>query len=155
MNNYLKTMVKYFAYGSNLDTKRMIERGVVFTSRQFGILKDYKLVFNKKSSKNNLKEGYANIVKSKGSIVEGGIYEITEESVLLLDKYESFPKHYIREYIDIEASDRTIRCIVYVATTDKVMDDLKPSKEYFSKILEGKDLFTEEYYNNLIKTELL
>lgn len=148
-------MVKYFSYGSNLDTKRMIERGVVFTSREFGILKDYKLVFNKKSSKNNSKEGYANVVKSKGSIVEGGIYEVTEESILLLDKYESFPKHYTREYLDIETSDRTIRCIVYVATPEKVMDGLKPSKEYFSKILEGKDLFTEEYFNNLSKTELL
>ena len=148
-------MVKYFAYGSNLDSKRMIERGVVFTSRHFGILKDYKLVFNKKSSKNNLREGYANIVKSKGSVVEGGIYEITEESVLLLDRYEGFPTHYSREYIDIEAEDRTIRCIVYIAITDKVMDGLKPSKEYFNKILEGKDLFTENYFNNLIKTEVL
>jgi len=148
-------MVKYFAYGSNLDSKRMIERGVVFTSRQFGILKDYKLVFNKKSSKNNFKEGYANVVKSKGSIVEGGIYEITEESISLLDKYEGYPTHYSREYIDIEASDRTIRCIVYVATSEKLQEGLKPSKEYFSKILEGKDLFTEEYFNNLNKTELL
>jgi len=148
-------MVKYFAYGSNLDTKRMIERGVVFTSRQFGILKDYKLVFNKKSSKNNFKEGYANIIKSKGSVVEGGIYEITEESISLLDKYEGYPTHYSREYLDIEVSDRTIRCIVYVANSEKLQEGLKPSKEYFSKILEGKDLFTEEYYNNLIKTEVL
>ena len=148
-------MVKYFAYGSNLDTKRMIERGVVFTSRQFGILKDYKLVFNKKTSKNNSKEGYANIIKYKGSIVEGAIYEITEESISLLDKYEGYPTHYSREYLDIEVSDRTIRCIVYVANSEKLQEGLKPSKEYFSKILEGKDLFTEEYYNNLIKTEVL
>jgi gamma-glutamylcyclotransferase len=148
-------MVKYFSYGSNLDSKRMIERGVVFTSRQFGILKDYKLVFNKITSKNNSREGYANVIKSKGFIVEGGIYEVTDESISLLDRYEGFPKHYTREYLDIETSDRTIRCIVYVGNTEKLREGLKPSKEYFSKILEGKDLFTEEYYNNLIKTELL
>ena len=147
-------MINYFSYGSNLNTDRMIERGVNFISRKFGILKDYKLVFNKLSSKNP-KEGYANIINSKDSVVEGAIYEINNNDILILDRYEGFPKHYYKQVIDIQSNDGMVKCIVYIANGSKVIEGLKPSKDYLDHILKGKDLLTESYYNNLEKTELL
>ena len=147
-------MVKYFAYGSNLNSNRMLERGVTFTSRTFGILRDYKLVFNKLSSK-NINEGYANIIECKGSVVEGAIYEIENESILLLDKYEGVPRHYYRKEILIQNNSGMVNCIVYIAVDTKIKEGLKPSKDYLDHILKGKDLLTENYFNNLSKIELL
>lgn len=147
-------MIKYFSYGSNLNSDRMKERGVNFISRTFGILKDYKLVFNKIASRNP-KEGYANIVVSKNSIVEGAIYEINDADIFLLDKYESYPKHYYRKEVEVQSSNELIKCITYIANDSKVMEGLKPSDDYLKHILKGKDLFTENYYNKLEKTELL
>ena len=147
-------MINYFAYGSNINSDRMKERGINFISRKFGILKDYKLVFNKIASRNP-NEGYANIIICKNSIVEGAIYEITDESISLLDKYESVPKHYYRKEVEIQDSNKLIKkCITYIANNSKITEGLKPSTDYLNHILKGKDLFTENYYNKLEKTNV-
>ena len=40
-------MLKYFAYGSNMDQQRMISRGVIFSNMKSATLNDYELKFNK------------------------------------------------------------------------------------------------------------
>ena len=64
-----REVLKYFAYGSNMDGDRLRERGVRFYKRERGVLEGYRLVFNKRSSKGS-REGYANIIKEEGSVVE-------------------------------------------------------------------------------------
>ena len=44
--------IYYFAYGSNMNHRRMIDRGVDYSKSELGILTGYKLVINKKSYKN-------------------------------------------------------------------------------------------------------
>ena len=45
--------VYYFAFGSNMNKERMIVRNAEFTEMLKGILKEWKLVFNKINSKKN------------------------------------------------------------------------------------------------------
>ena len=146
--------MKYFAYGSNMSERRMIKRKVKFLKRYKGILKDYKLIINKKSYKNpNM--GYSNIIYQSGNNVEGIIYEIMETDILKLDKFEGYPKHYDRVVIDINVDNKIEKCIVYISQKEWVTnEELKTSNEYKNYLLDGKDLLSEKYYERLknIKT---
>ena len=59
--------IKYFAYGSNMNPRRMESRGVDVYSMKPAVLKDFELLFNKLSSSYH-GEGFANIQKNHGSM---------------------------------------------------------------------------------------
>jgi gamma-glutamylcyclotransferase (GGCT)/AIG2-like uncharacterized protein YtfP len=145
--------MKYFAYGSNISEKRMInERKIDFENRTFAYLENYKLVFNKVSQKNN-NLGFANIVESEGSIVEGALYELNVKFIEKIDRYEGYPKHYYRKTIEVICNDEKVKAITYMANPNMIKENIKPNKHYLNYILEGKDILTEKYYNNLRSTE--
>lgn len=137
----------YYAYGSNMNDKRMTERGVNFLSKEKGSLKGYKFVINKKSQKNpNI--GFANIIRDDNSEVEGIIYEVSQEDILKLDKFEGFPKHYNRDTYII--NDK--KCVIYIANNNWTStNELIATEEYKNHILEGKEYLSEEYYNKLLE----
>lgn len=139
-------MVFYYAYGSNMSEQRMLDRKITFFSRKFGILKDYRLVFNKISKSNN-NISFANIVESIGDFVEGVIYEINEYDIKKLDKFEGYPLHYTRKNVIID----NISCVVYIAQNEWIKEGVYPTKEYINYLLEAKDLLSEEYYNKIKK----
>ncbi len=143
----------YFAYGSNMDSKRMVKRGVEFFERKRGILHGFKLAFNKISS-NNPQEGFANIVECKNSAVEGIIYKINQQSLNKLDMYEGYPEHYIRNIVDIETDSDTVEAIVYAANPKKIDENLLPKEEYLNYLLGGCDYLSDGYCKMLrnIKT---
>ncbi|PMP98165.1 MAG: gamma-glutamylcyclotransferase [Thermodesulfobacterium geofontis] len=147
-------IIKYFAYGSNMDPQRMKERGVNYISRKPAILEGWKLVFNKISS-NNPNEGYANIIKDKNSKVEGCLYEVEESEIKKLDKYEGYPNHYTRTEIEVMVEGNKVFATTYKANPEKISDALKPSKEYLNHLLKGYDCFSKEYLEKLKKTETL
>jgi len=141
--------IKYFAYGSNMDPEQMRKRGVKFFSREHAILEGWKLVFNKISSRNS-NIGFANIVKDESSVVEGILYEITEEGLKTLDEYEGVPSDYQRIEVEVRKNNgEIVKAEVYVANPRKVKDGLKPSKEYLSHLLKGCDLLSSEYRKKL------
>lgn len=144
-------MLKYFAYGSNLDDNRMISRGINFTSKEKGILKGYRFIINKISQKNpNI--GFANIIKDENSEVEGIIYEVNINDILSLDKYEGAPKHYRRETLNVNNEE----VIVYIANDSWTsVDELYTTEEYKNHILEGKDYLSKKYFNQLLKIKTL
>ena len=90
-------MVKlYFAYGSNLCKKQMMDRCKNSKSLENYYLNDHKLCFcwNGLSTNPN---GVANIIKETGSKVPGVIYEISKSDEDELDRREGFnltPKVY-------------------------------------------------------------
>jgi gamma-glutamylcyclotransferase (GGCT)/AIG2-like uncharacterized protein YtfP len=144
----------YFAYGSNMSAIRMLSRKITWTNVYSGTLKDYKLVFNKMSQKNNA-VGFANIIPSKGDIVEGVMYELEIDMVKILDKYEGYPKHYNRTLLDIEYKWGEEDAITYIANKEYLREGLKPSKEYMDFILDSKQFLSEKYYNTLKNIEYL
>ena len=147
-------MIKYFAYGSNMDGNWMRGRGVKFLKREHAILKGWRLTFNKTASRNP-REGYANIEKDEKSVVEGILYLINEEGLKRLDVYEGYPTHYTRIKVKVNVGDKKGEAIVYIAQPDKTREGLKPSKSYLRLLLGGCDLLSPKYCKKLKSWETL
>ncbi len=147
--------MRYFAYGSNMDPRRMKKRGVEFTSREWACLKGWRLEFNKEAS-SGPGVGYANIVEDKDGVVEGILYEITEEGLYKLDDYEVCPDHYARIQVGVVLkSGEGVEANTYVAQPDWVSEGLKPTRDYIQHLLAGCDLLSHEYCERLRNWELL
>lgn len=139
--------MKYFAYGSNMNEQRMLDRGVNFTSKELGILNGYKMIINKRSYKNP-EMGFANIIPSLDEQVEGVLYEVSIDDIFKLDKFEGYPKHYNRRKMIVNSEES----IVYVANPKWVsIGELKATEEYKNHILEGKKFVSEQYYNMVLE----
>ena len=136
-------MIKYFAYGSNMSVTRMIKRGVTPLSITPGILDNYVLKFNKKSSKGDW--SFANIEESEGDSVEGIIFGLSEVDIKKLDKFEGAPVHYRREKINVISFDNKIECITYIAQNDYIVEGLKPTDNYMKFLMEGSLLLSTDY----------
>lgn len=145
-------MALYFAYGSNMDELRMINRGMTIHNKWAGKLEGYRLVFNKKSQKYET-QAFGNIEADHNSQVEGIVYEV--DSLPILDKHEGYPKHYNRTEMDIKIGSGFKKCWVYIAQPEWVDNNLKPSKEYLSHYLKGKDYLSKEYYEFLKSVKCL
>ncbi|MDZ7686172.1 MAG: gamma-glutamylcyclotransferase family protein [Gammaproteobacteria bacterium] len=63
----------YFAYGSNMNPERVEWREMPFVELHGGVLRDYRLVFNKRSAKYP-GTASANVVASPDDRVEGALY---------------------------------------------------------------------------------
>lgn len=147
-------VVNYFAYGSNMNPERMIERGVLFYSRQLFILPGYRLIFNKTVSTPNA--GAANIVPDEKGIVEGILYQVTLKGILNLDKYEHYPNEYDRVIMRVpDVLNKHLDLKTYIAQPDRTDNDLKPTKLYLDHLLAAEDLLSENYYNQLKMIETL
>ena len=149
-------IIPYFAYGSNMDSKRLDERNVKYGLIGKAILSNYKLLFNKKSKKNP-EVGFANVSECLGSNVEGILYSISKESMLKLDKFEGFPEHYRREFLNIlvPECDCEIHAITYIANDHWIADNLRPTTEYIDRLLEAKNYLSDSYYNYILSFKSL
>ena len=77
--------MKYFAYGTNMDRKRLQERcpNARFISK--AILEDFRLIFNKL--------GVATIVEDDDFSTPGLLYELSNDDIKNLDRFEGFPNN--------------------------------------------------------------
>jgi len=120
-------------------------------SRSGAILPDYEMVFNKHSNDG----GKANIMYSSGDLVEGILYSVNEEDLLILDKYEGVAAKQYKRY-DIEVRNHNKNSIAAVAykalNTGKIS---APTEEYLNYILEGKEFISQGYYSKLKSTKTL
>ena len=142
----------YFAYGSNMNRKRMFARNAVWNICTAGTLYNHKLVFNKKSKKAS--EGFANIIKSKEHEVEGVLYRLESKHLYKhLDKFECAGTHYNRVEKRIRRADgKFITAFVYVAILTQ--KNLQPSEEYLNHLLKGEMYLSPEYLEFLKRTEI-
>ena len=144
-------MLNYFAFGSNMSAQRMRERLGWSPSRSGVILPDYEMIFNKHSNDG----GKANIMYSPGNLVEGILYSVNEEDLLILDKYEGVAaKQYKRHDIEVQNNkNKSVSAVAYKAlNTGKVS---APTEEYLSYILEGKEFLSPGYYAKLKSNKTL
>ena len=112
----------YFAYGSNLNHFQMKKRCKDSIFLKKINLKDFKLTFRSKYRA-------ADIEYHKGSIVPGGLYEISKIDEKKLDIYEDFPILYKKYY--------------FIYNQKKVMTYTMVKKSRFT--------FPREKYLNIIK----
>lgn len=115
----------YFAYGSNLNMFQMKRRCTDSVPVARVRLKNYKLVFNR----------VADIIESKGDIVEGAIYEVSRRDIKSLDVYEGYPKLYTKiEVIVEDMCGERYKAFVYVMVEKGIAP---PIKQYFDVIATG------------------
>jgi gamma-glutamylcyclotransferase (GGCT)/AIG2-like uncharacterized protein YtfP len=121
----------YFAYASNLNRNQMKERCPDSKPLFTATLPNYKLVFEGWSRQ--WRGGYANIRLFKGEKVRGAVYEVTEQCLQRLDKFES---PYKRFKVTVYDEDReAIEAIAYIRTEQA--ESTKPSQEYLTTIQQG------------------
>lgn len=87
--------VVMFAYGSNLDRAQMRERCPDATPVGRAMLRGYRIAFAGASRRWD-GGGVATLLPARGSNVSGVLYELSDESLAVLDSYEGHPNFYIR-----------------------------------------------------------
>ena len=139
-------MIYYFAYGSNMNPKRMANRVGDFEILGLGTLKDHELRFNK-IARNKDGIGYANISPLYDKKVEGIIYRF--QNITLLDKSEGYPIHYNRKIMEILHNGNRLETWVYFAQENQISNSLFPERNYLEHLLCGKDYLSEGYFKQL------
>lgn len=125
--------IYYFAYGSNCNLEQMARRCPKAKKVGAVTLDGYKLTFNGKHSGT----GVASIKRKKGAIVNGLLWEITQECEKSLDIYEGFPHLYTKKTVTVKTADGTeIEAMVYVMTS-KYNAPALPSQAYYWGIRDG------------------
>lgn len=150
----------YFAYGSNMDAKRLFEgrlkpEGVAWGERIGGRLDGWRLTFDKLVTRAGAPRGagVGNIVTASGEAVHGTLNALPPEGFDVLDVHEGVAGgHYERRTVAVVRADNgeTVEAITYVAL--KVGAGLKPPREYLGFLLAGGDLLPGDYLQRLKDT---
>ena len=124
----------FFAYASNLNKKQMLERCPDSKPVFIATLPNYKLVFVGWSRQ--WRGGVASIKSFRGERVRGAVYQISEQCLRRLDRYEGHPHDYTRFKVTVFDEDsEAIEAITYIKVGQ--LDDSQPSKEYLAIIQQG------------------
>jgi gamma-glutamylcyclotransferase (GGCT)/AIG2-like uncharacterized protein YtfP len=155
----------YFSYGSNLDPQQMSLRCPGATVVGLGELRDHRLTFPLTS--HDWGGGVASVGVAHGESVWGVVYELTDEHMAALDRYEQFvgpgDQHnlYDRETTSVQlvrADDgsfpRRLRPWIYLARS---ANPARPSRRYLDTVLAGAHhhRLPEEYVAKLAATPVL
>ena len=124
----------YFAYASNLNRKQVSERCPDAKPRFTATLPNFKLVFTGWSREWH--GGKASIKPFKGEKVMGGVYEVSEKDLRLLDKYEGYPNIYNRREVFVFPEEgEAVKAVTYIKVEQS--EETKPSPEYIATIQQG------------------
>ena len=127
-------MMYYFAYGSNLNQKQMLERCPDSKPKFTATLPNYKLVFVGWSRQ--WRGGMASIRPFRGEKVLGAIYEISDRDLRRLNNYEGYPGNYNRLNVTVFNEDgESIQAVTYIKAGRS--EETQPSPEYVSVIQQG------------------
>ncbi len=126
----------YFAYAENMDIETLGDRNVTFEKIGTGRVRDFRLVFHKPATDGS---GLADLMDDRGSMAEGVIWDIPENSLDSLDVFEGVDKgHYRRVPITVQTSRGEMACVTYRAA--KFRNGLKPSRAYLDLIVRGAEM---------------
>ena len=116
----------YFAYGANLDRNGMDIRCSGNKPLCRAVLKNYRLMF----------KSVADIEEAVNHNVHGALYEITKEHLRSLDRFEGYPRLYIRKTVPVITEDgREVEAVVYQMTNRNQYSS--PFQGYLNTILIG------------------
>lgn len=145
----------YFAYGSNMNPSRVEKRQMPFSGCEAGVLKGYRLIFNKRSA---LIPGAAsaNIEMAADDRVEGVIYALQDESgIEAMDPFEGYPVRYDRSLVEIQTKQRNVQSWVYIANEDYRQSGLLPATWYLNHLLAGQPYLSQPYFERLSRQPCL
>src|SRR5437667_12594254 len=118
-----------------MDPKQMASRcpGAVGIGR--ARLPDYELAFVWDSP--GWGGGVATVIPSSGSEVWGVLWEVTDEHIKALDRYEGVAiGAYTREHLDVETDEGLANALIYLATDTR---EKPPSGRYIDALIRGAE----------------
>ena len=110
--------MQYFAYGSNTNVSQTQQRCPGVTRIGTFQLKGFRLVFNY----------HADIIPAEGCIVNGSLWEISEDNEEALDMYEGYPTYYGKYYQDD---------VMFYRMQEASDNSVPPSRWYLEIIIQG------------------
>ena len=123
--------MNYFAYGSNLNKKRMLERCPNSKPKFTATLHNYKLIFS--GWNRQWRGGVASIKPFRGERVSGAVYEVTEACLRQMDKHEAgYEKLNVTVF---DEDNEPVPAITYIKSGQ--LEDSPPSQEYLAVIRQG------------------
>ncbi|MDP8238614.1 MAG: gamma-glutamylcyclotransferase family protein [Candidatus Hatepunaea meridiana] len=118
--------ILYFAYGANLDMHGMELRCPGYIPVRRAVLHNYRLMF----------KSVADIEPAANHIVHGALYEITQEHLRSLDRFEGYPRLYTRKILPVLTDeDKEFQAIVYLMNNCRQYSS--PHRGYLDIILSG------------------
>ncbi len=124
----------FFAYGPNMNHAFLFNLcpGVKFVGE--GELSGYMLIFDGFSP--DTRGAIVNLERSYDDAVCGGIFEITEEHLKILDNDHDYPHRSSRSLMDIRRPGIQERVRAFVYSHEPLVDGM-PSHEYLGQIIQG------------------
>ncbi len=126
-------MKYYLAYGSNLNIEQMKYRCPKAKVVGSSILHDYELVF----------KGPLTVEPRLDSKVPIGLWLITDECELALDRYEGYPYLYRKEELPIIIDEIETTAIIYIMNGDR--EESLPSQRYLEIVKQGYEDFDFDF----------
>ena len=133
----------YFAYGMNTNPKGMAQRCSGAQSLGHARLIDYSFRF----------ATHADVVKCRGSYVDGVLWNIDQTHLNNLDLLEGYPYYYNRRRLRVAHEDRIVLAETYYMQPGN--PDALPSRHYFDMVTEGYQehkVPTEQLFNNVYES---
>lgn len=142
----------YFAYGSNLYSKRLKSRIPSATTVAVVSLPNYQLFFDKRGTDGS---GKGNIRKTNDSIVHGIIYEIKAEEKVALDRIEGTGYDDVSLQIPVESE--LIKVFTYMAKESHTDHSLSPYSWYKNLVIAGakEHELPQAYINEIQEVEAI
>jgi len=141
--------MRYFAFGSNLNRRQFAARCPGSRPVSRATLRGWRLAFRlpaappchvripgRPGAAQAGGNGHADIVRQKGGVVHGALYEVTDGDLAALDRYEGAPVYYHRITVFVKDGDGQMhRALAYKMRNDAA-DEL-PSLSYALTIVRG------------------
>ena len=121
----------YFAYGSNLDPDQMEWRCPESVELGRAVLHGWSWHIGGR--------GYASVSPDRDGSVWGGLWNVSDTDLAVLDRYEGVAGGlYRREIVTVSAEGQNIDALIYIENEN---DRGVPSGEYLGRILVGAEHF--------------
>ena len=115
----------YFAYGMNTNSQGMAERCPAAVSFGRAQLEGHRFRF----------AGPADVQVDRHSMVDGVLWDITEDCLAALDALEGYPYYYMRKWARVWFQGQEVQALVYYMRPGH--RNSNPSSSYFNMVLEG------------------
>ena len=133
----------YFAYGMNTNRRGMAQRCPGALSLGHARLIDYSFRF----------ATHADVVKCKGSYVDGVLWTIDDFHLNALDRLEGYPYYYNRRSLRVAHDNRIVMAETYYMQPGNL--DALPSQSYFDMVVEGynqHNIPLDQVYNSVYES---
>ena len=120
----------YFAYGSNINLNQMRYRCPDATVYGQAVLDNYDLRFRG--------SGVATVEPKEGACVYGLLWELTDKCEASLDRYEGYPRLYIKQALEVRTFDgQRVPVMAYIMNPELHLKPSLPPRDYYLGIKAG------------------